>query len=125
MRPVLRWLLRSMVWDASELEWALRQFDSRAERALHAATDYFAGQTEDYAKMHAPWNDQTGNARNGLAARAVNGPGVGAIVLYHQVPYGIWLETRWSGRYQTIVPTLMHIGPQVFVMLTTLFKRIR
>lgn len=63
-------------------------------------------------KTNAPWQDQTGNARNGLRARA-EGAGNGArIVLSHSVPYGVWLEIRWGGRYAIIGPAIEEFAPR-------------
>jgi hypothetical protein len=91
----------------------LRRGPERAKRAAYATAVSMAPQCENYMKNNAPWQDQTGNARNGLTARPyVEGDQVG-IVLAHSVPYGIFLEARWSGRYAIIQPTLDHMGPIV------------
>ena len=70
-----------------------------------------------YAKQNAPWTDQTGNARNGLGgATDVQADDV-TVYFFHQVPYGIYLETRFSGRYQIIAPTLQVMGPRWFNLI--------
>ena len=75
--------------------------------------NYYEPKMENHAKLNAPWTDQTGNARNGLAARAGKDAKTRFIVLFHQVPYGIYLETRFSGKYAIIMPTIEEFGPQV------------
>lgn len=79
---------------------------------------------ENYMKTNAPWTDRTGNARNGLAARAYQEGDEVGIVLYHQVDYGIWLETRWSGKYAIIQPTIDEMGPRVMRDFNRLLERI-
>ncbi len=92
--------------------------------AAWAAVSQMAPEVENYAKINAPWTDRTGNARNGLAARAYRqGKEIG-IIIYHQVPYGIWLEVRWSGRYAIINPTIEAMGPAVMARANRLMERI-
>jgi hypothetical protein len=83
-----------------------------------------APEVESYMKNNAPWTDRTGNARNGLAARAYESGNEVGIVLYHQVSYGIWLEVRWSGRYAIINPTIEEMGPRVMQQFSNLLERI-
>lgn len=98
-----------------------------AKKAMDAAwiaAKQMAPEVEAYAKINAPWTDQTGNARAGLAARAYrDGKEIG-IIIYHQVPYGIWLETRWNGKYAIINPTIEHMGPMVMARFNRILERI-
>ena len=88
-------------------------FDAHTRRAMVAAANYTAPQLATYMKTNAKWTDRTGNARNGLGAKVeVSGNKV-AIVLFHSVPYGVFLELRWGGRYAIIKPT-MAIGGRMF-----------
>lgn len=79
--------------------------------AIVAAAHYTAPLAESFMKSTASWTDRTGNARNGLRARVVAGGDKVAIVLYHSVPYGVWLEVRWGGKYSVIMPALAATGP--------------
>lgn len=85
-----------------------------------------AQNVQDYARVNAKWTDQTGNARQGLFARHSTGGGRNAkgqftgggksthnITLYHTMPYGIWLEVRWAGKYAIIVPTIQVEGARI------------
>lgn len=103
--------------DSSQLLAGLTTFAGKANRIAAAVVERHAGPTEAFAKLNAPWTDQTGNARQGLTAVATHSGDSHAIVLFHRVPYGIWLEVRWSGRYQTILPTIIHEGPEVMKTL--------
>jgi hypothetical protein len=80
---------------------------------MTAVLAYDAPEIENWMKSNAPWTDRTGNARNGLAARAYDDGESHGIILYHQVPYGIWLEVRFNGEYAIIGPALEYWGPIV------------
>ena len=90
----------------SQLETNLGRF---AQLLLEATLDlarYFAAKIEAYAKVHAAWTDRTGNARQGLFARAYRVAASVVIVLSHKMDYGIWLEIAHSGKYAIILKTL-------------------
>lgn len=89
----------------------------KIERAIIAAFAHEAPNVLAYARQNAPWTDRTGNARNGLNVRVENSRSGVQMIVAHGVPYGIWLEVRWSGRYQIIRRTVDEMGPQV--MATT------
>jgi hypothetical protein len=77
-----------------------------------------------HAKTNAPWEDRTSNARNGLNAQVdVIAPHVYALTLYGSVPYQIWLEVRFAGKYAIIMPTIRIYGPLVMASFTKLLER--
>jgi hypothetical protein len=104
---------------ASSIEWSgdltakLNQFGPKVKRAMVTAAKFIEPQAEAHMKGNASWTDRTGNARNGLKAETVIETNSVAILLYHQVPYGVYLETRWSGRYAIINPTIEVFAPQL------------
>jgi hypothetical protein len=69
----------------------------------------------EYAREHAPWTDQTGDARRGLKSVVVHNDRdrISTLYLGHTEQYGIWLETRWGGKFQIIMPTLRLVGPRL------------
>lgn len=76
-------------------------------------------QVEDYARINARWHDRTGNARaslTGLADNSNAGNDEWEIILYGGMPYSIWLETRWGGKYAIIRPTIETEAPVYFKM---------
>lgn len=107
------WGLVKLVFRDAGLGRALNTGDKKVVKAVMARMEYFAPQIEGDMKINAPWTDRTGNARNGLAARAFHSGQEMGIVLYHQVPYGIYLETRWSGKFAIINPSIDKWGPIV------------
>lgn len=83
------------------------------EEVLNTAIDAL-----DYAKANAPWNDITGDARDGLD---VDVHWEGAVIvwdMFHSVDYGLYLETRWNAKYAIIMPTLEMFAPQIGKGLT-------
>lgn len=85
-----------------------RYMKSRILTAAHS----FAPRIETHMKTNAPWTDRTGNARAGLFARA-SVAGTGAKITFgHTVFYGIFLETRFAGRYAIVLPTLEEMAPE-------------
>lgn len=129
-----------LVWTHDEISPNLRDLPEKIDRGLAAIMQYQSNPVQNFARSNAPWTDRTSNARNGLAAEAYErgstGPGRDAagrftrggkahgIVLYGQVPYQIWLEVRWSGRYAIIMPTIEEKGPDVMRMVNKLLERV-
>lgn len=89
----------------------LEGLDEHVKKGMAAAALYVAPQAEQYMKNNAKWTDRTGAARSGLGAKPQLGANSVAIVLYHSVPYGIWLEVRWGGKYAIIEPTIHSMAP--------------
>ena len=104
-----------IVWE-DKLSIKLAAMPAGLNRALNALMLSQAPKVQSYARSTAPWTDRTGNARNGLFARNGGSSGNYHIELYHTVPYGIYLETRWGGRYQVIVPTVIAEGQRIMGM---------
>lgn len=102
-----------VIWDNKDLLRNLENNKRKIDKELNLVLQFYAPQVENWMKNNAKWKDQTGNARNGLAARAFDEGDRKGIVMYHQVPYGIWLEVRWSGRYAVVVPAMAEWGPVV------------
>lgn len=109
---------KSFTWDGGELSSNLGRVDNQVRKAMVASAQYIAPQAESWAKSNAKWTDRTGNARNGLTGR-VSVPDKNRVVvtIAHSVPYGIWLEVRWAGRYKIIEPTVRYFAPKAVMMV--------
>lgn len=95
-------------------------FPAKMDAAIAATVEFYSPRVEGYARSHAPWKDQTGNARNGLNAQTEHVPLTRhSIVLSHSVPYGIWLEVRFDGRNEIIIPTIKTQGAELMSTLRT------
>lgn len=102
---------------------SLAQLDPQLHSAISALIEFYSDFAEGYMRNNAPWTDRTGNARQGLFARAITSGDQYVIIIYHTMPYGIWLEVRWNGRYAIILPTVESVGPKLMSGLRGLFRR--
>lgn len=102
---------------SGDMQTSLRQMGPRAKRGMVVGAHQIATEAEAYMKSNASWTDQTGNARNGLKTQVVVNKNSVAIILHHSVPYGIWLEVRWSGRYAVIMPTIEVMAPRYMALV--------
>jgi hypothetical protein len=67
----------------------------------------------EYAKENAPWEDRTGDARDGLDVDVRWESHEIVWEMFHTVDYGIYLETRWNGKFAIIMPTLEMFSPEI------------
>lgn len=111
-------------WQDGGLGESLFEGDQRVLDQVWAVMEYQAPKVETHMKVNAPWTDQTGNARQGLRAEAFREDDNMGIVLYHTVPYGIWLEVLHSGAYAIIGPTIEVMGPQVMQSVEHIMEEI-
>lgn len=111
-------------WDTAELRTSIAAIEPRIHAGLAVTGSKIAAEGESWMKANAPWNDITGNARNGLrgrygagagrnAAGQFTGGGTGGggsvshkVTFSHSVEYGIWLEIRFDGRNAIILPAV-------------------
>lgn len=114
-----------LTWTSDTISPKMLAAAKNAPVFLAKTTQFYALQTETYAKSKAPWRDRTGNARSGLtatpSAQMTATGGVYQIELFHRVPYGIWLEVRHGGRYQIIDPTIQVQGQAFFAAASQMF----
>lgn len=102
----------------------IKRLPDFVDKACKASMMFHEGGAENWMKTNARWTDRTANARNGLAARyAGASKGVHTMVLFHQMPYGIWLEIRWEGRYAVILPAVQEFGPKVMKTVEGILSR--
>ncbi len=91
----------------------LDAYRRRLIEGIHLLGDTFAQKMAAAAKAGAPWNDQTGAARQGLTGLATKAAAGVVIYLMHTVQYGVFLElgTRYMAPRPIILPTLeAHYG---------------
>lgn len=116
-------MANEVTWNASEMTARIAQIDHTAEAAISAAMEYHASRGLTWARQNAPWTDRTTNARNSLFSRASRAGKKFQIVFGHGVPYGVWLEVRFAGRYSIIRPTVQHEAPEVMTTVATMLSR--
>lgn len=111
-------------WTTDNLSVNLRNAPARVDRAVLDAMNYQAKRSQNYMRQNATWTDRTANARNGLMAVSYRAGSQYNIVLFHSMPYGIWLEVRWSGKYGIIPESVRQGGQELMSMLTNLFQAV-
>ena len=84
----------------------INQMGPKVKRGMVAGANITKTQAISHMRSTAPWTDRTGAARAGLNADVQVATNSVALILYHSVPYGIYLETRWGGRYAVIRPAI-------------------
>lgn len=111
---------KSFRWNSNTLTGNVKTFGSKLDRAMAAAVEYSATRSENYMKSNAPWTDRTSNARNGLQTFPFHAGRTHGYHLAHGVPYGIWLELRFDGRYGIIPQATQQGGMMVMSLMTKL-----
>jgi hypothetical protein len=121
-----------IVWETNTLKPKMKALPPRIDVAIDAVMEYEANEAQNDMRTYAPWTDRTTNARQGLFAQAGSEDSAGGrdaagrftsggskkfIVLYHTMPYGIWLELKNNGHYAIILPTVQSAGPQVMASI--------
>lgn len=109
--------------ERDEITPRLDAFPDKLQTAVDGVFKYAATDIQNHMRTKAPWTDRTGNARQGLFAKSFTEPKKWVIVMYHSVPYGIWLEVRWGGRYAIIKPTLQVKGREVMALLNKVMRK--
>lgn len=116
----------TLTFDPDPLAGNIIELDDRIDGYIHAVVDYQSTKALSYMKTNARWKDRTGNARNGLSVEVGWVPMKShSIRLFHRMWYGIFLETRWAGRYAIILPTIQVFGPDTMRLLQSLFRRLK
>lgn len=115
-----------IVWTRDTLTPGIQQMPSKIRQAVGAKFRTQAPKVQSYMKRNASWNDRTGAARNGLQAEFIGDRHIErqAIRLFHGVTYGIYLETRFAGKYAIIVPALRDEGDRIMSEMGGLLSRL-
>lgn len=103
------------VTGVEQMATALKDHDQKVKRRIAFEFLKAKPEAETWAKLNAPWTDRSGNARAGLHAdvKSIDGGNAFELLMAHSVFYGIFLETRFSGKYAVLMPTVNHIGKQL------------
>jgi hypothetical protein len=102
------------------------EFDDRLDRGVAGIVKQRSHIAEEWMRTNAPWTDRTGNARSGLSSTTEHEPKVHhTLVLFGRVPYQIWLEIRFAGRYAIIIPAILDQGPKMMRTMVKLIDRLK
>lgn len=103
----------------------LQKLDPRLYAMIATVVDYTRDRAVGDMKQGAPWKDRTGNARATLNAKAKHDKTQHILTLFGGVPYQIWLEIRWSGRWAIITPQVPIQGQKLMKRLDGLMARLK
>ena len=104
----------------------LRYYGTSVHSCLNTVGRNAASRMEDYAKQNRPWTDRTGNARRTMegvfAWDPENMPGhssgdICSVGVEGHMPYSVFLELGYGGRYSVLAPTVHHFAPAVLLEL--------
>jgi hypothetical protein len=112
----------SVDWHGTigKMERAIADYGKRLLAAVYRLASEWATRIADDARAGAPWTNRTGNARRQLFGRAVRLAMGAVIIIGHGVPYGVFLERRWAGRFAAIMPALQRAHAAVMQSLQAL-----
>lgn len=117
------------MWEAdpSKIVSNLAGATQKANFYLSRTTEYYSLRSETYAKTKAPWTDRSTNARSGLTSTyrgEISSSGARfEIDIFHRVPYGIWLELKYNGKFSIIGKTVNSEGPRFFAAANTVMAK--
>lgn len=111
----------SIVWDFTLINARLHELSIITVERMLIIANGIADDLEQYMQDNAPWEDQTGDARDGLGVDLSEESEGLVLTLYHTVEYGIWLEVRYSGEFAIILPTIESQGPEMMSRFHGLF----
>lgn len=114
----------SFDFKPGKLKANLRQFDGSINAYVAALFDFRRDKAIAYMKTNAPWTDRTGNARQTLNAHAEHSLVEHVLKLYGGMPYQIFLEVRWGGRYGIIGKAVKYQGLALMNQIRGLMTRL-
>lgn len=100
----------SFEFKPGSIDSNLRNFNGNLRSLVAGVVDFRGTKSIEYMKTNAKWTDRTGNARQTLGAYGVHSKDSSEIHLHGGMPYQVWLETRWGGRYAIIWPAVKFQG---------------
>jgi hypothetical protein len=104
---------------------SVQVLDDRLDFGITAVFERQKNIAEGWMRENAPWRDRTGNARSGLGAEARHvAMKSHTLILFGRMPYNIWLESRFQGRYAVIIPAIIVQGGELMRTLNNLFSRL-
>ena len=92
--------------DVGSLSGRLARLDADRLKAQRAYAHTAAGQLEGYAKAHAPWRDESGQARRSIRGMAECRSGSFTISLCGGAPHMVYLELAHGGRRAILRPAM-------------------
>ena len=102
----------------------LQKLDPKMYAYVAAVVDFSRDKAVGAMKEEASWKDRTGNARATLNAKTKHEKTQHLLTLFGGMPYQIWLEIRWGGKFAIITPQVPIQGAALMKRLDGLFARL-
>jgi len=103
--------------DTVRISKAARALGPKIEDRVNATMIFGAAKGMEHMKLNAPWTDRTANARAGLHTVPYVAEKHKTITFAHTMSYGIWLEVCNNGKYEIIMPSVLHSGKAIMKSL--------
>lgn len=103
-------------------------YADQIEREIVELCERMADEITEYMKDNAPWTDRTGAARASLFTLVEHeARQMVSILVSHGslIPYGVYLELNYGGRFAIIAPTIDWFGPRLFHEVQAIVQRVR
>jgi hypothetical protein len=101
----------------------LATMNPRIERAVGLVFDLFEPRAETRLREMAHWTDRTGNARAGLRALHEGTGDDHTLILFHTMPYGVYLELAHDGKYAVLGPVQRIIAEEMMRVMAVAVRR--
>lgn len=111
--------------DIKGLAEGLVKTESKMDVAVLGYAKNKALVLQNYARQKAPWQNQTGHARQRLTGSAFKATNGYKIQLAHGVDYGIWLELAHEKRFAIIQPTILAKSNDIMKGFEKLMERFK
>lgn len=111
--------------DISKLEKALDNMETKSQVAIKMFATEGAKKFQNYAKLHRPWTDRTGHARQRLTGWVETFSDKTRIHIGHGVDYGVYLELSHEKRYAILQPTVNAVSPEILEGFKELLRYLR
>ena len=108
--------------DTAHIFGGLARFQMVTEDKLKQACKETSVEMQEYAELHAPWRDRTGDARAGLRGTWGLNQYVYYIKLSHSVKYGVYLELGMEKRFEIIAPTMKKYANRPWELYAKMMK---
>lgn len=112
-----------MRWDASDLFEGLTSFEDKMERAVEIYGDTAGKKLEAIAKVEAPWENHTGNARKTITGGSEWDGDKRRIYVAGNMDYSVYLELAMEKKYAILWPTVLKTSTEILNGLANLLNK--
>ena len=112
----------------------LRHYGADVHSCIDTVGRNAASRMEDSAKQNRPWTDRTGNARHTMqgvwaceSTALIGNPSgdICSVGVEGHMPYSVFLELGYGGRYSILAPTVHHFAPAILLEMARGIGRVR